>query len=359
MNRIKTLLALLLGALMALVMQRQFIVKTDAMDDLYSGIVFTRLAVESQQYTRQIEYGLKNGKELDKFYNIQNILSEVKRCSSYTNGAYIVSADNKLLYSLSEQDEDSITTMSVSHNFSDGEVYSVYNESARERYILTIPIYGKSDVLCGYLLLNISHAAIDNVVDVYRQEYLIQTYVIGIELYLFGAVLLINFVKRPQRVYFDSSRIIVSVCCLSALLDGAISVIMLKIRFEEIIQQSVSKITMTLQNDLDTVQSKGASLSQIFDLNSWLLENCGDIPFIDNLIYDKNYKITAIISDSYITNQTLSFALTIAIVLGVSALIGFALIMLSVIADKYNSKKMINRGEAKKDDNQRRLAAHA
>ena len=134
---------------------------------------------------------------------------------------------------------------------------------------------------------------------------------------------------------------------------------MLKMRFEEIIQQSVSKITMTLQNDLDTVQSKGATLNQIFDLNSWLLENCRGIPFIDNLIYDKNYKITAILSDSYINSQTLSFALSIAVVLGVCILVGFAFIMLSLLADKYTAKKMIiGRGNLT-DGDERELVADA
>lgn len=354
MNRIKILLALLLGAIMAFIMQRQLIVKTDAMDDLYSGIVFTRLAVESQQYTRQIEYGLKNGKELEKFYNIQNILSEVKRCSSYTNGAYIVSADNKLLYSLSEQDDAEVTVMSIPSASSQGSVYAVYNEDANDRYILTIPIYGRADALCGYMLLSISHNAIDNVVDVYRQEYLIQTTVISVELYLLGAVLLISLVRKQQRVYGDSAKIIAAIPCLSVMIDGTISVIMLKMRFEAIIQQSVSKITMTLQNDLDTVQSKGASLSQIFDLNSWLLENCRDIPIIDNLIYDKNYKITAIISDSYISNQIMSFALSILTVLGISALIGAALILLSIPADKYTNKKRITRRDTTTDADQRK-----
>lgn len=360
MARIKLLLALLLGAIMAFIMQRQFIVKTDAMDDLYSGIVFTRLAVEAQQYTRQIEYGLNNGKELEKFYNIQNILAEVKRCSSYTNGAYIVSADNKMLYSLSEQDEEQIVAMRISGgNFSDGEIYSVYDDYSRDRYILTIPIYGKTDVPRGYMLLNISHDAIDNVVGVYQREYLIQTLVISIEMFLFGAVLLVNFVKRPERVYFDSAKVIAVMCSAAVLVDGALSVIMLKMRSDKIIQQSVSKITMTLQNDLDTVQSKGANLNQIFDLNSWLLENCNGIPFIDNLIYDKNYKITAILSDSYINNQTLSFALSIAVVLGISALIGFALIMLSMLADKYNTRKMIKRRAQITDGDQRKLVTNA
>ena len=65
---------------------------------------------------------------------------------------------------------------------------------------------------------------------------------------------------------------------------------------------------MSLQNDLDTVNEKGVALSRIYDLNSWLMENYRDIPFIDNLIYDRNYRITAVISEDYINERTWSYA---------------------------------------------------
>lgn len=76
----------------------------------------------------------------------------------------------------------------------------------------------------------------------------------------------------------------------------ALSIYKFSVTLEGLIQQSVSKITMSLQNDLDTVNEKGVALSRIYDLNSWLMENYRDIPFIDNLIYDRNYRITAVIS---------------------------------------------------------------
>ena len=96
--------------------------------------------------------------------------------------------------------------------------------------------------------------------------------------------------------------------CKQSALNAAISVFKFSVTIGSIIQQSVSKITMSLQNDLDTVNEKGVALSKIYDLNSWLMENYKDIPFIDNLIYDRNYRITAVISDSYINERTWSYA---------------------------------------------------
>ena len=91
MNKLKVLLTILMGTLIAFSAQRAYYVKTGELSSIYSDIIFTRLAVESQEYTRQIEYGVKNGKSLENFYNISSVLSGVRRCCSYTNGVYTVS----------------------------------------------------------------------------------------------------------------------------------------------------------------------------------------------------------------------------------------------------------------------------
>ena len=102
MNKLKVLLTILMGTLIAFSAQRAYYVKTGELSSIYSDIIFTRLAVESQEYTRQIEYGVKNGKSLENFYNISSVLSGVRRCCSYTNGVYIFSSDRRQLYSLND-----------------------------------------------------------------------------------------------------------------------------------------------------------------------------------------------------------------------------------------------------------------
>ena len=73
MNKLKVLLTILMGTLIAFAAQRSYYVKTEELSSIYSDIIFTRLAVESQEYTRQIEYGVKNGKSLENFYNISSV----------------------------------------------------------------------------------------------------------------------------------------------------------------------------------------------------------------------------------------------------------------------------------------------
>ena len=127
MNKLKVLLTILMGTLIAFSAQRAYYVKTGELSSIYSDIIFTRLAVESQEYTRQIEYGVKNGKSLENFYNISSVLSGVRRCCSYTNGVYIFSSDRRQLYSLNDGGSP-VTRFSVG-DFSGGSVYSVYDDS--------------------------------------------------------------------------------------------------------------------------------------------------------------------------------------------------------------------------------------
>ncbi len=306
MNKLKFLLTILMAALIAFAAQRAYYVRMQMIGSIYSDIIFTRLAVESQEYTRQIEYGVKNGKSLENFYNIESVLAGVRRCFSYTNGAYIFSEDHRLLYQLSDS-EDTVTRFSVA-DFSDGRVYSVYDDTTGGRYILTLPIFGRDNDVCGYMVLDISRSAVDNKLEDYRSEYMIQSAVTGVICWLAGTVLMIHMCRFRKKLMRQGMTVISAAVCAQVALDGALSIYKFSVTLEGLIQQSVSKITMSLQNDLDTVNEKGVALSRIYDLNSWLMENYRDIPFIDNLIYDRNYRITAVISEDYINERTWSYA---------------------------------------------------
>lgn len=332
MNRIKALLAALLAVLLWLVARGTYYVSTATLTSLYTDVYFTRLAVEAQRFTRQIEYGIENGKSLDNFYNINSILTEVRRCSSYINGAYILSADYTLLYSLAEEGEPPLQRAAV---MSDSRIYS-YLADGGERYLISVPIYGKDDVPSGFMVLNVRREAVDNIVAQYARENLVQSAGMAVLAFLAGLALLIRL-RRKESVYRTGARVITAAVCGCVTIDGALSTLKFYLRIESIIQQSVSKITMALQNDLLSVQEKGAQLSKIYDLNTWLMTSCDEIPFIDNLIYDKNYKITAILSENYIWQQTLFYAAGLIAVLGLCIAGGALFMLLARFADKYRA----------------------
>lgn len=354
MNKIKVLLTLLMGTLILFVSQRAFYEKSEELNSIYSDIIFTRLAVETQPYTRQIEYGLKNGKSLENFYDIQSVLSDAKRCCSYTNGAYIVSADNRLMYSVSD-DEANLTVISVPP--SADSVYSVYADGA-SRYILSVPILGREDAICGYLVLDVDSMVVKNTIQEYNNENIIQAAVIGILVFLAGAIAVIHLCRSERKIFTNCMTVTtVSICSLVAL-DSVISIYKLRVTLDSLIQQSVSKITMTLQNDLDTVAEKGVSLSRIYDLNTWLFESCRQVPFIETLIFDKNYTITAIISDDYSTGQIARYAALLAVIFAVCAAVGIALCFLGALVDKLINKRN-NKGDNKNAENTKRASVCA
>lgn len=336
MGKLKLLLALFMGTLIVFTAQRFYYAKTDTLDGIYSDILFTRLAVESQQYTRQIEYGLENGKSLENFYNIQSILNSVKRCYSYTRGAYIISDDFRLLYSNSDDGRTAPTSISI-RDFDDSNIYSV--TIVAEDYILTMPIYGRGGQTSGYLALRVDKSAIANTLSEFYLEYKLQAIILSVVVFLISAVIIIHFCRNKDRLFRQCFGVITGSICTYILVDGGLSVFKLQIMIDGIIQQSISKITLSLQNDLDTVQQKGVSVGKIMDFNSWLFESGNNIPFIDNLIYDKNYKITATVSESYINEQIWRYAAVVLIVLVIAAAIGISLHLLVGAIEKIFVKR--------------------
>lgn len=338
MNKLKLLLAVLMSTLVVFASQRTYIAKSEAIGGIYSDLFFTRLAVETQQYTRQIEYGLENGKSLENFYNIQTILSNVRRCSSYINGAYIVSESMVLMYSLSDAEASELTRISVPSAHS---IYSVYDTAGE--YLISLPISGRSGENAGYMVLSVSRNAVSNSVSDFNQESFIQSAVMCGLAILLGYVLIINRCRRRESIYFDCTRITAVTICSEILLDSVISMLKLQMTLDSLIQQSVSKIVMALQNDLDAVAEKGIAVSRIYDLNSWLLESCRQIPFIDNLIYDKNYKISAIVVPDYAVGQAMEFLLLLAGILGICAAAGALLCFGGLLADKRKNRAYLTK----------------
>ncbi len=341
MNKLKVLLSLLMAVLIAFASQKAYNVKTDMLSSIYSDVVFTRLAVESQEYTRQIEYGLKNGKSLENFYNIESILNGMRRCFSYTNGVYIFSDDYKILYSLSESSV-SVDRIKVA-DFTGDTVYSVFDDTTHARYILTLPIFGRNNEVCGYMVLDISRSGVENKLADYQSEYIMQSVLVGILCWLAGVVFLVHFCRSKKDILRDGLIATTAAVSIQVAVDSALSIFKFSVTIESLIQQTVSKITMSLQNNLDSVSEKGVALSKIYDLNSWLMENCNDIPFIDNLIYDRNYRIIAVISDEYMTERIWNYAAALVLTLALCIALGVVLILgvaaINKMVERYKEKK--------------------
>ncbi|MDE7234940.1 MAG: hypothetical protein K2N29_07810, partial [Ruminiclostridium sp.] len=184
----------------------------------------------------------------------------------------------------------------------------------------------------------ISHAITDNAILEFNRENRIQAAVIGILTFLAGTVAMIHCCRREKRIVGDSTKTVSITVCAGALIDTAITLFKFWTTIDSLIQQSVNKITMTLQNDLDTVTEKGISAGRIYDLNSWLFESSRRIPFIENMIYDKNYKISAIVSEEYMRKQMVQYGMILVGIVGVCVLVGTVMILFGFFTDRLKNK---------------------
>lgn len=343
MNRLKIIFVILSGILLTAVTRWSYYGNMDVTTELYESVYFTRLSVEASRSTRQIEYGLENGKNLNNFYNIQSLLAETKRISSYIDGAYIISADYELLYS-SDDSETAVPTR-VIPIATDNSSFTFLEDS--DRYIVAVPIYGKTEMPEGYMVLSVKNKAIENQIEKFSRENLIQSIAVSTLLWLSCICVFIHWkrLRGRKRFYTSSAIALTGIVSGSVLLNGAAEVIRLQFRIDGIIQQSVSRITDALQNDLTSVSEKGADLSKIYDLNSWLLESCRNIPFIDNLIYDKNYKITAFVSESYIGGQLFLLVRNVLFMTGICVAAGGIVIAVCIFIENYLQRKEVGNGK--------------
>ncbi|MCH5199983.1 MAG: cache domain-containing protein [Oscillospiraceae bacterium] len=346
MGKLKLLMTLLMGALLILAAQNMYFVKTYALSEIYSDIVFTGLAVESLQYTRQIEYGVKNGKSLENFYGIQSVLNGARRCSSYINGAFIVSADYTVLYSVLDDDRYGITRIRTD-NFEGGEIYAVYDEPSNERFILTLPIYGRDETVCGYMVLSVDRDAVDNRLSDFYSEGLILDSALGSLVFLTGTIFMIHCCRLSERLFRRSLGIISAAVCSFTAIDTAISAYKLRVITDSIIGHSAAEIILSLQNDLDYVRKKGVALGKIYDFNGWLSNSVDRIPYIKNVFYDKNYRIAAVISDDYTATQIWYYANELIRLLLLFAAVGLVVYLTAgAIEKRVRGRKHKNEKEA-------------
>jgi len=275
-------------------------IKNGSVKSLYEDVTFTQVTTEAKQYTAQIEYGLKYGRELDNFYNIDDTLTGIQQCSSYIEGVYIVSADNLLLYQKGAKSVANTLYVNKEAFNQGNKIYDMYENGGK--YYIVSQITGSSGI-AGYLILRVSADAISNSVAGFDRQNLLQSVLIGgeiVALCLF-ALRRAKLSSKFQSAFFLIKLLSVSLVCF-VLLDSGVAVL----RYYQIVDnaatQTVNKIAQALQGNVDEVMSKVVTSENIYDINDWLQKNEREMPIVASLSADKNNIITAKVSQKYVNN---------------------------------------------------------
>ncbi len=333
-GKTKVLFALFLLFSLAAGMYGFQYVKERSIRDLYEDVTFMRIVTEARQHIGRIEYGINNGKQLDNFYNMQETLKGIQECSSYMEGAYVVSADARLLYQRGMAADR--LTLAVPGNKTDsaGKQYTVREDGAY--FYLTAPIKNRSGNAEGYLIMCIGQNAVSNSALDYNHQNRIQALIIAFE--IFGVALLIMIRIKPDKKKILAFRLmmVVSIAVTTAIiLDAG----MVGARFYQIVDdtttQTANKMAQALQSQVDSVVGKGVPTEKIYDLNSWLAQNSSELEIVTSLTLDKNNKITANVSQGYINGYLYKLLLHSILAVLFTVLCGLAACVL--VASRYRS----------------------
>jgi hypothetical protein len=276
-------------------------IKNCSINELYEDVTFMRVTIEARQYINQIEYGIKNGRQLDNFFNMQDTLKGIQGCSSYMEGAYIVSASGKLLYQSGLKADSISLTVPKKDMYPKGKTYTAYDDG--KYYYLTVPIRNGDGSMEGYLLMCIGKMAVSNAVSDYNRQDFIQSLIIALE--ILGISIFIARRMKPDkkgRIFLRLVLVISIALISSAAIDSGMVIAKYYRIVDDTTRQSANKMAQALQSDVDSVIAKGIAPERIYDLNGWLAKNSSELPIVTSLTLDKNRKITANVSQNYINS---------------------------------------------------------
>jgi len=298
-GKLKAGFFLLIVVMVSIAMLISCQVKNRSVNALYEDVTFSRIIVEARQYISQIEYGIKYGRQLDNFYNMSETLSRIQQCSSYIEGAYIVSKDYKLLYQSGLKAENLRLSLPKQYQPESGKPYMV--ERRDNAYYVITPIRGAQNQIEGTLILCISGNVVTNVVSEFTAQNRTQSGLIALE--MIGIALLAVWRLNPQdkKKLLAKLMKVLSVCLIVALLiDSGVVLTRYYQIANEATRQTADKMAQAIQSDVDNIINKGVSLERVYDINSWLEKKSSEVGIVTSLTIDENHKITANVSKSYI-----------------------------------------------------------
>ncbi len=292
--------------------------KNSASGDAYRSAQETLRATELTQYITSLEFGLRYGKELDNYYNMDVVLQSILRSSPYVEGAYIVSNENALLYRAGEP-MPNMEQMVVLHN--GREALYASNEQFGYAFIF-MDIFGgeNEDERAGTLIVMLNNDILNRLVETYQQEGQTQSRVILLEAML-AAVLVLSTLLRKQKK-FKPVAIAIALCVTvlaAQTVDMGIETVKLNTQIHNITSQSVQKIAQVLQQQVEGVMDKGVGTDEMYDVYGWLDDIDEKLDSVDRLDFTGEGKVRATLDESDVRRSTLRAVRTLAFHLALEA----------------------------------------
>lgn len=254
----------------------------------YTDYLVRSYALAGKEAVKKIEYAVKYGKPLDRFFGIHDLLGEVNEALPEIDNVTIIGPDGKVMYGYKEEVQNTIgeglkEEISKFSVHSDIE-YITYNEN-HSVHIL-IPVYNVEKTLQGTLDVVFFEKVIQSKIDSY-----IYNLIFYMMLLALASVILISFiyrlsVKLKEKDEIDRRvlmRVMLGVLAFIQIIFGYVNYSMFKSGYMDITKETASMALNIVQRDVETVISKGVPYTKLYDIEDYLDKILVTIPQIENI----------------------------------------------------------------------------
>lgn len=238
---------------------------------------------------RNIEYALRYGKSLTRFYGMETLLQKIKADISEVEEIYVVQPDGQVLYDLSGAVEGEILPLELTGKISKIPAGADHNVSVvvfNGKYHYFIPIKDKDNNSVGYINFSLPQSVINSYVDENLWKILQATVVIGITSLNFLVFLLFaipiftseGIVKKNRLISLVVAIFLLANCCYMAF-----SVDLFDKSYEKLIEKNMGILLQSTGDDINSVLAKGLSYHELTGVEDYLGKIMTGLPEISNM----------------------------------------------------------------------------
>ncbi|MGI6778023.1 MAG: MFS transporter [Acetivibrionales bacterium] len=224
--------------------------------------------IAGSQGVRYIEYAVRYGKDLEKFYGIQDVLHKIKGLSQSINDIHLFNKDKNLLYSTNT--EDNIDTGFI-EGFSKESGSSEQIFMSEDKYHVILPLHDKQEDTIGFFDIIIDSQNVTGRIASGMLRMLIYLGLVSI-----AALLILVIYTSKGSLIKDSkvnTKILRKVLIITLLFAQLFFCVMTYIEFNKeyrsVARENAQIVSNAVKNDIEAVISKGVTYDRLNDMEHY------------------------------------------------------------------------------------------
>lgn len=260
----------------------------------YTESLMAGYTVVGNEPVRKIEYALKYGKPLYNFFGIENLLKEAKKDSPEIKNIRVILNNGAIVYDLNGKVENQSLPDKLLREIK----FGPGNENTANITVLNageyhnfLPIKDRNNKWLGELDLIFNQSIVNANVKLYTMQTARYGAVMAVIAALLMAVLIFMVRVTDELGQINKARFLAIVLIIIGIIQlafGYLSFNMFKQSYTNVARQSIAKMAVIVQKDINMVVDKGVSYGELYGIEGWFKKIVKSAPEIEQIYLSGN-----------------------------------------------------------------------